>query len=86
MRPVLDHEGRLYQFSFSVELDFPDIPPAIVNAAFQEALEDRVKKEPGLTMNMAVGRDSSQVTIIHNKSRDAYVRHLQEKIAGLFKQ
>ena len=86
VRPVFDHEGRLYQFSFSVELDFPDIPPTIVNAAFQEALDDRVKKDPALTMNMAVGRDSSQVTIIHNKYRDGYVRHLQEKIAGFFKQ
>lgn len=86
VRPGFDHEGKLYQFSFSVELDFPDAPPPIVNAAFQEALDDRLKKDPGLTMNVAVGKDSNQVTIIHNKLREAYVRHLQEKIAVFFKQ
>lgn len=86
VRPGFDHEGRLYQFSFSVELDFPDTPPSIVNAAFQEALDDRVRKDSGLTMNVAVGKESNQVMIIHNKSRDAYVRHLREKIAVFFKQ
>lgn len=86
VRPGFDHEGKLYQFFFSVELDFPDTPPTIVSSAFQGALDERVKKDSGLTMNVSIGRDSNQVVIIHNKSRDAYVRHLQEKISGLFKQ
>lgn len=83
IRPSFDHEGRLYEFVFSIDLQFPDDPPPLVNIAFQETLNSKWKKNAGLVVNLAMGREGSQVTIIHERLRDGYVKHLQGKMAVL---
>jgi hypothetical protein len=83
IRPAFDHEGRLYEFTFSVDLPFPDDPPPLVNIAFQELLNEKGKKNAGLSVSLASSRDGSLVTIQHERLRAGYVRHLQDKIAAL---
>jgi hypothetical protein len=84
IRPSFTHEGRLYEFTFAVEVEFPDDPAALVNIAFQEALNEKwKKKEYGLIVNLSIGRDGNQVTIINERLRDGYIKHLQGKVAAL---
>jgi hypothetical protein len=80
IKPSFTHEGRLYEFTFSIELQFPDDPTALVNIAFQEALNERWKKTPGIIVNLAMAREGGQVTIINERLRDGYVNHLQGKM------
>jgi hypothetical protein len=80
IKPLFDHEGRLYEFAFSIELQFPDDPATLVNIAFQETLNNKWKKNAGIIVNLAIGREGSQVSIVHERLRDGYVKHLQGKM------
>lgn len=84
IRPSFDHEGRLYEFAFSVELQFPDDPVSLVNIAFQEVLNEKwKKKDAGLIVNLSASRDGNQVSILHERLRNGYVQHLRGKLAAL---
>ena len=83
IKPSFDHEGRLYEFAFTVDLQFPDDPPTLVNIAFQELLNDKGKKNSGLIVNLSTGRDGNQVGIVHERLRNGYVQHLRGKMASL---
>ena len=80
VKPLFDHEGRLYEFAFSIDLPFPDDPVALVNIAFQETLNNKWKKNAGLIVSLSMGREGSQVSIVHERLRDGYVKHLQGKM------
>lgn len=83
VKPSFDHEGHLYEFTFTVDLQFPDDPATLVSIAFQEALNEKWKKNAGLIVNLSAGRDGSQVTIVHERLRNGYVHHLRGKLAAL---
>jgi len=84
IKPSFDHEGRLYEFTFSVDLQFPDDPAALVNIAFQELLNEKwKKKDAGLIVNLATSRDGNQVSIVNERLRNGYVQHLRGKLDAL---
>ncbi len=85
--PMFDHEGKLYEISFTIDLKLPgDPPPTLTSIAFQDLLNEKWKKKgSGLIVSLATGRDSNQVTIVHERLRDGYVEHLREKLSGLLK-
>jgi hypothetical protein len=80
IKPSFTHEGRLYEFTFAIDLQFPDDPAALVNIAFQEALNERWKKTPGIIVSLSMGREGGQVAIVSERLRDGYVKHLQGKM------
>jgi len=84
VKPAFDHEGRLYEFAFSVDLQFPDDPATLVNIAFQEVLNEKwKKKDAGLIVNLSTGRDGNMVSIVNERLRNGYVQHLRGKLASL---
>lgn len=84
IKPSFDHEGHLYEFTFTVDLQFPDDPATLVNIAFQEVLNETwKKKDPGLIVNLSTSREGNQVGIVHERLRNGYVQHLRGKLAAL---
>lgn len=84
VKPSFDHEGRLYEFAFTADLQFPDDPAPLVNQAFQDLLNERWKKrDAGLIVNLSAGRDGNQVTFVSERLRDGYIQHLRGKLASL---
>jgi len=84
VRPSFDHEGRLYEFTFSVDLQFPDDPAALVNIAFQEVLNEKwKKKDAGLIVSLSTSRDGNQVSILNERLRNGYIQHLRGKLAAI---
>ncbi|MHB8834970.1 MAG: hypothetical protein ACYC9Y_04600 [Candidatus Methylomirabilia bacterium] len=84
IKPSFDHEGRLYEFTFSVDLQFPDDPAVLVNIAFQEVLNEKwKKKDAGLIVNLSSGRDGIQVGIVDERIRNGYIQHLRGKLDAI---
>lgn len=84
IKPSFDHEGHLYEFTFTVDLQFPDDPATLVNIAFQEVLNEKGKRNSGLIVNLSAGRDGNQVGIVHERLRTGYIQHLRAKLDVLF--
>ena len=81
--PRFDHEGKLYEVSFTIDLQMDD-PPVLVNRAFQELVESKWGKPvPEVDLQMTLSRGSSALRLTNRNLRDAYINHIKGKIAPL---
>lgn len=82
--PQFDHEGKLFQVSFSVDLPTED-PPTLVNRAFQSIVESKWgRSAPNLEFSLVISPNGKDVTVSNRKMRDAFIKHIEEKILSLF--
>lgn len=82
--PKFDHEGKLFQVSFSVDLP-TDAPPVLVDMAFREMVEAKWgRTEPNLEFSLVIKPQGKDVTVLDRQLRKAYVKHIGEKISSLF--
>lgn len=77
-----DHQKRLYEISFSLDLRINE-PPPLLAQAFQQHFDSRWGKDPGLGISVMIGRNENQVTVWHKGMKEAYIRSIQEKIGSL---
>ena len=81
--PRFDHDGKLYQVSFSVELP-PEEPPQLVGIAFKDLVESKWGGgTPGVETSLVLSPQGTSVTVSHRGLRKAYIAHIREKIAPL---
>ena len=82
--PRFDHEGKLYQISFSVDLPTDD-PPYLVSKAFQDVVEAKWGRgEPNLEFTLVINPSGNDVTVSNRTLREAYIEHIREKLSPLF--
>jgi len=82
--PRFDYEGKLYAVSFSLELP-ADGPAMLIASAFQNIVESKWgRSEPDLETNLVMGPRGNSLTVVNRKMREAYISHLEGKLAPLF--
>jgi len=83
VKPLFDHEGRLYELSFSIILPADD-PAVLVRTAFQQEINARWgKATPGVETKLVIGLGGTTVGVLDKVRREAYIRHIQGKVAPL---
>jgi hypothetical protein len=70
VKPAFDH-GRLYEFTFSIDLQFPDDPVGLVNIAFQELLNEKWKKKDAGLFEPATVRRNQVILNEHERRHPA---------------
>lgn len=86
VQALFDHQGRLYDFSFTLTPPDSKVPAPIQMRAIQQAVESRWGKgNPAFEVSMSSGRDSTRIRVTHRKLLDGYVSFVQETIEAIFK-
>ena len=81
--PSFDHEGRMYRISFTVELP-EDQPARLAGLAFQNLVESKWGRgNPELGVSLEVGPRSATVAVTDKRLLEAYLKHIEAKLAPL---
>lgn len=80
---AFDLDKRLYEISFTLNLNFPGDPPPLVATALQRSFEERWARDPNLAVSVMSARNQATITVVDKKLRDGYIRRLEEKILSL---
>ncbi len=79
-----DHQDRIYEVSFTLELKLTE-PTPLVAQAFQNVFQQRWGNNPDLTVNVSVGQNIYKVNVGNKRMREAYVKKIEEEISSLLK-
>ena len=83
VQPRFDYENRLYELTFSVDLEMED-PTELVNRAYQDLVNAKWgNANPKIEIQLVVGRDSNSLTVIDGKRKADFILHIREKIEPL---
>ena len=81
-----DHQGHLYDFSFTLVPPDTKAPAPIQMRAIQQAVESRWGKSSGaFDVSISSGRDSTRIRVTDRKLLDGYISFTQEAIEAVFK-
>lgn len=81
-----DHEGRLYEISFTLVPPESKAPELIQMRAIQQAVDSRWGKgNPALDVSVAVGRAATRIRITDKKLLEGFIASVQEQIGSLLK-
>jgi len=82
--PRFDHEGKLFQVSFTVDLPTDD-PQSLTDEAFRAIVESKWGRiEPNLSFSLVIKPGGKDVTVLDNRLRDSYIKHIEGKLSPLF--